>query len=556
MANLYAIFFIISMAFLVVLVAAFRNKINTYYVLLFSSVLLCNYGYMKVSTADNLQSAILANQTVYLGVSFVPFFLFMSLAELCKTSIKRRYQMLLFMAGLFIFGLVSSIGITDWYYKSVDIETIGGVVRLVKEYGAWHVCYYIFLAINVLLCIGIVINAIRKKKEVSYITCTLLLVAEFITIFVYAIERIIHFPFELVPVAYIISEAICLILLFKIRLMDITNVTVASMVDSKAYGFILIDRKGRYIGSDDAAKIWFPEIGTLRIDRMINDESTEIFKQLKKWVKGYDKREKVLIKKDDKVIEVSHTYIKERGRSEVHCMYLRDDTLQQMQRENLKRAVDEKTRKIRDIQNDIILSMANIVENRDESTGGHVLRTSKVVKIFVDYLRRMNTVSGLSKEKANAVVKAAPLHDFGKIAIPDSILNKKGKFEPEEYEQMKVHAEKGAVIVARVLYNVDDNNFKKVAINVAHYHHERWDGTGYPEGIKENMIPLEARIMALADVFDALVSKRVYKEKMSYDDAFKLIDEAGGTQFDPVLCKAFVACRPELEALYDSFEEA
>lgn len=162
------------------------------------------------------------------------------------------------------------------------------------------------------------------------------------------------------------------------------------------------------------------------------------------------------------------------------------------------------------------------------------------------------------------MIKAAPMHDLGKIAVDDSILRKPGRFEPEEYEQMKTHSPKGALIVQKVLKETTDEEFKRIAINVAHYHHEKWNGTGYPSGLKEKEIPVEARIMALADVFDALVSKRCYKEARTYDEAFAIIENDLGKHFDPEIGKVFLECRPQLEeyymnalkkeSLYDSME--
>lgn len=116
-----------------------------------------------------------------------------------------------------------------------------------------------------------------------------------------------------------------------------------------------------------------------------------------------------------------------------------------------------------------------------------------------------------------------------------------------------MHSAKGAVIVNKILNNTDDEEFKNIAVNVAHFHHEKWNGQGYPDCINENEIPFEARIMALADVFDALVSKRVYKDSFDYDKAFNIIEESSGTHFDPELCKDFLECRKILEELYSSY---
>ena len=142
------------------------------------------------------------------------------------------------------------------------------------------------------------------------------------------------------------------------------------------------------------------------------------------------------------------------------------------------------------------------------------------------------------------------MHDLGKIAVDDDILRKPGRFTPEEYDTMKSHAAEGARIVHDILKENDDKEFIQIAENVAHYHHERVDGSGYPDHLKGDEIPLEARIMAMADVYDALVSKRVYKEPYSFEEADRIILDGMGTQFDPVLKPYYEAARPKLEAYY------
>ncbi|MBR4467175.1 MAG: HD domain-containing protein, partial [Clostridia bacterium] len=189
------------------------------------------------------------------------------------------------------------------------------------------------------------------------------------------------------------------------------------------------------------------------------------------------------------------------------------------------------------------------VESRDNSTGGHVKRTRAGVRILIDAIRRDGKMQ-LPDDFCERIVKAAPMHDLGKIAVDDAILRKPGRFTPEEYEEMKKHAPEGARIIREILADTEDKSFRSIAENVAHYHHERWDGSGYPDGLKGSEIPLEARIMAVADVYDALVSKRVYKERYSFETADKIILEGMGTQFDPQLKASYEAARPQLEAYY------
>lgn len=220
-------------------------------------------------------------------------------------------------------------------------------------------------------------------------------------------------------------------------------------------------------------------------------------------------------------------------------------------RKDLAVRIEEQTRHIRYIQTMTVIGMATMVESRDLSTGGHIKRSSMVVEVFA---ARLNNEKELFPKKLlEDVIRAAPMHDLGKIAVEDRVLRKQGKFTPEEYNEMKKHSAEGARIVKQILDGIEDPQFVRIAKNIANYHHEKWDGSGYPEGLAGEDIPIEARIMALADVFDALVSKRCYKDAYTYDKAFSIIEESIGTHFDPTLGRIFLLCRPELEQLYTAF---
>ncbi len=217
--------------------------------------------------------------------------------------------------------------------------------------------------------------------------------------------------------------------------------------------------------------------------------------------------------------------------------------------EDLKREVAEKTRQIVALHDQLIIGMATMVESRDNSTGGHIRRTSTGVRFLIEAILEDGSLR-LTDSFCERIIKAAPMHDLGKIAVDDAILRKPGRFTPEEYEEMKKHASEGARIVNEILIDTDDAEFRAIAENVAHYHHERVDGSGYPDRLKGDEIPLEARIMAIADVYDALVSERVYKESYTFEEADRIILEGMGTQFDPGLRKYYEAARPRLEAYY------
>ena len=153
------------------------------------------------------------------------------------------------------------------------------------------------------------------------------------------------------------------------------------------------------------------------------------------------------------------------------------------------------------------------------------------------------------------VVRSAPLHDIGKINISDKVLNKPGKLTEEEYEIIKTHTTAGKDIIEKAIKTVKGESYLKEARNMAAYHHERWDGNGYPEGLHGEVIPLSARIMAVADVFDALTSPRVYKEAFPLDVAIKMLEEASGTQFDPKCVEVFIEALPEVKVIWRRYNQ-
>lgn len=200
------------------------------------------------------------------------------------------------------------------------------------------------------------------------------------------------------------------------------------------------------------------------------------------------------------------------------------------------------------MQAGVIENMADLVENRDGSTGGHIKRTAEYVRIVTKELQRERKfIDAIDNQFIFNIVTAAPLHDIGKISIPDIILNKPGRFTDEEYSIMKTHTTAGRKALQKAIKTMGDSPYLNMAINMAQSHHEWWNGKGYPDGIKGEEIPLCARIMAIADVFDAIVSKRCYKEAIPLDKAYAIIREESGTHFDPDIVEAFFNAQDKIE---------
>ena len=193
------------------------------------------------------------------------------------------------------------------------------------------------------------------------------------------------------------------------------------------------------------------------------------------------------------------------------------------------------------MQSGMITLMAEIVENRDDNTGGHIKRTAKYVEQIAEELKKRGAyASVLTDAYVKDMIVAAPLHDIGKIHIPDNILNKPGRLTEEEFAIMKTHTTAGRDLLVQAMEELGEFPYLRMAIEMAESHHEWWNGKGYPEGISGEEIPLCARIMAVADVFDALTSKRCYKDEMPLEKAYAIIREESGTHFDPVVAEAFL----------------
>lgn len=226
----------------------------------------------------------------------------------------------------------------------------------------------------------------------------------------------------------------------------------------------------------------------------------------------------------------------------------------QLEKENERKTqtLIEHNKKMLAVQESTVIGMASLIESRDHDTGEHVKRTGKYVELLTRAAQRAGYCADiLTDDYAELIIKAAPLHDIGKITVSDVILQKPGKLTKEEFEHMKEHTTAGGRIVVEVLGNIEEKEYIDIAAQIAEGHHEKWDGSGYPNGLSGESIPIGARIMAVADVFDALVSERCYKPPIPVDEAFKIIEESGGSHFDPELARLFCDIRNDIEKVLD-----
>lgn len=226
-------------------------------------------------------------------------------------------------------------------------------------------------------------------------------------------------------------------------------------------------------------------------------------------------------------------------------------------RKNLEAVVErqthqliERSERISNMQEAVIVGMANLIENRDGSTGEHVKNTQTYVRMIIEALLRRGLFTDiLTEEVCNNIINAAPLHDIGKIRISDRILLKPDTLTQEEYESMKKHTGFGVEIIRDIIGDVEDEAYIQTAEEIALFHHEKWDGSGYPKGLRGSEIPLSARIMSVADVFDALYAERCYKKPIQpVEKAMQIMLKGRETQFDPEILDTFAGLVPQLKS--------
>lgn len=543
-----------------VLSVLYRKRLNYFFTGVFYFIVVANFGHLFLALSTTLEGAVIANKACYLGSCFLPMFIFFTIMRLCNFRFPKLGKVLLVLFSVVVFALSCTVGYSDIYYKSISYVSRSGVGSYVVEYGPAHVLWNILLIGYAVADIVAIVVVSIKKCNVSYKNLIALAFLMFISLVSFVIMRNMDNDMILMPLVYIIDEIVLLYICVQIKMYDISNSVMDVLEAENVCAYLAFSLKGRFLGCNKIAMEYFPELRNYRIDYDI-PENAEVGKIIKSWIQEYANGKDLSYMQ---FIYMAHHYkvefrdLYQKTRSRMCLFRIEDETevqsyIKRLDTSNMKleQLVKDNSVHIQAIQKQMIIGMAMMVENRDSNTGGHIKRTSQVVEIIANEMQKDSSLS-YSKNFYDSVIAASPMHDLGKIAIDDKILRKPGKFTPEEFEVMKTHAVKGCTIVQNLLSGVESPFFVEIAKNIACFHHERWDGSGYPYGLMGNKIPLEARIMAVADVYDALVSKRCYKAQLSFEEASKIIMESMGSHFDPCLKKYFMACRERLEIYYQS----
>jgi len=560
----YCSVFVASLICTAVYIYIWHKRFDVNFTLIFTLVPISCMGYLWQSVCRNAEEAMMSVKIIYAGGVFLQLFMMLSIFNFCQIEISRLTRVLLFTTGAFIYASVLSIGYTDLFYKELTFKIVGGNPILQKTYGWMHTVFQVYVIILFLAGIVAICYSLVKKSQVPKTIIALLVIPDCFSIFSFFILRRLITVVEIVPLVYVLAQIMYIIIANRANLYNVSDTAVDSMLRERSVGYISFDYRYRYLGSNVMARNLVPELSRLSVDDVLGYKSAErkIRHFLDSFKENPQKNSFTYVvrdtedENDERIYNVAINYLYEGSKKRGYLVSFTDDTanrryirLLDNYNEKLKDEVDAKTRSIIEMHDNLIMSLAMMVESRDNSTGGHIKRTSEGVRILIDEIMKEGS-KDLSEEFCRDIIKAAPMHDLGKIAVRDAVLRKEGRFEPDEYEEMKKHAAEGARVIHEILLHTDDESFKVIAENVAHYHHERWDGSGYPDHLSGEEIPYEARIMAIADVYDALVSKRVYKEAYDFAKADSIIMEGMGTQFDPGLKSVYENARPRLEEYY------
>ncbi|MBR7089684.1 MAG: HD domain-containing protein [Lachnospiraceae bacterium] len=562
---LYGVFLVASLICTTIYMYMWHKHFDTNFTLIFTFVPVACIGYFLSGVAKSLGEALFAQRIIYLGACFLQLFIVESIFNLCRIEIGKWVRTAMFLVISAVYAPVLNVGFGTSFYRNVSFEIVDGQGVLTKDYGPAHTAIYVMYFVFFVIGMSAIFYTWIKKRQVSRTVLSLLVLPYVITVLCFFVLRKIIPGIELVPAGYVLAQVIYLVIAYRVNLYNVSDTVIDSMLRDREIGYMSVDFRRKFLGCNSTARKIIPELEDKIIDEVLGYKPSE--RKIRHFIDKFEKDEKENTSlftlhsesgnpDDDRIFNADVGYLYDGSRKRGYIITFTDDTanrkyirLLDTYNEKLQSEVNEKTAHIVEMHDNLIMSLAMMVESRDNSTGGHIKRTSEGVRILIEEILAEKAMD-LDPEFCGDVIKAAPMHDLGKIAVDDAVLRKPGKFTDEEYNEMKKHAAEGARVIHEILLNTDDESFKVVAENVAHYHHERWDGSGYPEGLKGEDIPVEARIMAIADVYDALVSKRVYKDAFDFEKADRIIMEGMGTQFDPALEKIYVNARPKLEEYY------
>ncbi|MGL5259817.1 MAG: histidine kinase N-terminal 7TM domain-containing protein [Lachnospiraceae bacterium] len=501
------------------------SKEQMVFMAVLSCVLINILCYTFEIMSDSKETALSMVKLAYVGKLYIlPFFLFFCFLY-CREKINKVVEVALLIIPITLLSFIFTAEKHVLYYSSISYTEDGVFPHLVLGKGIIYYVFLLYLFLYFLTVIIILTRRYRKikdrnqKKIILYFSIAFNFPILGFIVFISGITK----GYDTTALSFVISTGLLSILILKHNVFGTIEVAKEAIIDNVKIGAILIK---------DNEIIYANKYSEHIIEIINNRKEPSIFE--------WGVKNKIIVHKK-KAYELEIDSFNEYHIQNLLGIIVHDITERYFYEKNLEEAVYKKTKEIQNIEQEFIITLASVIEEKDDSTEFHVKRTSHMVKLILESLKEMNQFENiLTDQYCLNFIHAAPLHDIGKIKISDTILNKPRKLTEEEFEEVKKHAHEGAKIIENISYKIEGSNYLEMAKDIAMYHHEKWNGEGYPLGLKEEEIPLAARIMSVSDVFDALISKRIYKEAYSIENAIEIIKNDSNISFDPIIVEAFL----------------
>ena len=501
------------------------SELQKHAIVLTLSAIFMFVGYCIELTAASVEVALIGTGVSYIGKPYIMLSSFLFICSFYHKKISDKVVGLLAVLCSFFSVLVFSNERHHLYYATVGFQADAPFSPLILSRGPLYYSYVIFAVAYFIACLTVIFTRskfLRDRQSRRLNTYIALMIISGIGGYVVFLSGLSG-SYDATMAGVFIS-VICLFLLFvRCRIFDAVVLGKDKALEDSTTGLVIFDNTGQLSYQNSVVSEYLEKGISLEFLRNLEDHD---YKHVSNG-RAYKITAKPLLSNGiyvGKSVEISDI-------TEFHDYQSR-----------LEHDVKERSEELTHIQREIIGSVANIVEARSAETGEHIKRTSGYTEMIAREMQRRGLHPDIiTDEYIELLASAAPLHDMGKISVPDSILLKPGKLTPEEFKIMTAHVDSGAMVIENTMRGVESDEYVHMAKEIALYHHERWDGTGYIKGLKGEEIPLAARIVALADCFDALSSERCYKKAYSVQEALEIIRSESGTHFDPDVADAFEA---------------
>jgi len=503
---------------------------------------LVSYLYEMLSTTR--EEALLAVVFENLALGAIVILTVQFICEYCESKIPAWIRNVLYIDIAVCELVIASSKFHTLHYKDYWLDDSGmGFQVFNSDKGIFYYWYAASIVFGILLGVFTTLAARRNttsdSKKRSYMVL-LLACAPALAFFPIKLANLFG-GYDIGSFLMMIMTVCFFVLTTRYKIFDLAAVAKENVLQAISEAVVVLDSEGEVVYVNKVAQETFAELNGPGRDKFVAE-------MLRSESKGFVYHDSDYEWKSSGVYNGKHFEGLAVSISDV--TYLKSDNRMLATKvEEQTRQIREQSRKLADAQQQIIISMAELIDGRGQG-GEHFKRTSAIVALVARTLQARGFFSNtLSDAYIDRLSKAAPLYDVGKITVPDSILQKPGRFTEDEFERMKTHTSEGGKIIRSTLHRLEDSKFIDMAYDIATYHHEKYNGSGYPTGIAGDAIPLSARIIAIADVFDELISERSYKTALPVSQAFKMIEAGKGSHFDPVITDVFVSLRGRIEEL-------